>query len=586
MEVQVVSKATIKPSSSTPHHQRTFKISIIDKLFPSHYVPFLCFYAPNQTRNLQNIHQCLKESLSKSLAIFYPFAGRVNDDLTIDCNDDGVLYTTASVSCKMVDLLANPQPKIELFYKFMPPQRPFCPNLVDRPSQIAIQVNEFACGGIAIGICFTHLFIDVITNSMFVKCWSEIAAKNGPDSANVGICSAVSLFPQGSEEPDGLSMMKYTVREGRGIRRRFVFEGLAISKLKEKAKSERVPNPTRVEVVTCFIWKHLLAAYTEVWGSQQPSILSHAVNLRRQMIPKMVSEFSVGNIIWMSVAHYNNTTMDKEAEMDGELVRLVRESFTDIKEKFVPKLLSDGGYETIREWFEESKETCFDKDLNPYMFSSWCKSGLPDTDFGWGKPTWVSLMGGDDLDSSYKNLVVMMDGQTSDTIEAWVTLDKREMAVLELGLAKVDEELVRLVRESFTDIKEKFVPKLLSNGGYETIREWFEESKETCSDKDLNPYMFSSWCKSGLPDTDFGWGKPTWVSLMGGADVDSSYKNLVVMMDGQTSDTIEAWITLDKREMTVLERDPNFIAFASLNPPISIQSQSRNSSFFHVNRSV
>ncbi|KAM7480914.1 hypothetical protein LguiB_005497 [Lonicera macranthoides] len=435
MEVQVISRETTKPFSPTPHHLKTFKISVIDKLVPSSFVPFFCFYSPNQTKNLQNLHQCLKESLSKSLTIFYPFVGRVNDDLTIDCNDDGVLYTTARVSSKMVDLLANPQPKIELFYHFMPPLPPFCPNQPDRPSQIAIQVNEFACGGIAICVCFNHLFIDFATISMFVKCWSEIATNDGYIGTNIGIYPAVSLFPQGSEEPMPAGLLlaaQYTLlREGRGTIRRFVFEGSAISKLKEKAKSERVPNPTRVEAVTCFLWKHLMAVSTVIWGSKQPSVLRHAVNLRKQMMPKMLSEFSIGNIIWTAVALYHNITTDKVAEVDRELVRLVRESIADIKEKFVPKLLSNGGYETIRESLEESKETCSDKNLNPYTFSSWCTSGIPDTNFGWGKPAWVSLMGGADVDSSYNNIVIMMDGQTSDAIEAWVTLDKREMAVLE-----------------------------------------------------------------------------------------------------------------------------------------------------------
>ncbi|KAM7477512.1 hypothetical protein LguiA_025725 [Lonicera macranthoides] len=360
---------------------------------------------------------------------------RVNDDLTIDCNDDGVLYTIARVSSKMVDLLANPQPKIELFYHFMPPLPPFCPNLSDRPSQIAIQVNEFACGGIAICVCFNHLFIDFATISIFVKCWSEIATNNGYDGTNIGICPAVSLFPQGSQEPmpNGLSMVVQNtlLREGRGTIRRFVFEGSAISKLKEKAKSERVPNPTSVEAVTGFLWKQLMAVSTVVWGSQQPSILSHAVNLRRQMMPKMLSEFSVGNITWNSVAHYRDTTTNKGAEVERELVQLVRESIIDIRENFVPKLLLNGGYEATRESLEELKEICSDKTLNPYMFTSWCKTGLPDTNFGWGKPIWVSAMGANDVDSAHKNIVIMMDSQTSDAIEAWVMLGKCEAAVLE-----------------------------------------------------------------------------------------------------------------------------------------------------------
>ncbi|KNA21283.1 hypothetical protein SOVF_044730 [Spinacia oleracea] len=48
-----------------------------------------------------------------------------------------------------------------------------------------------------------------------------------------------------------------------------------------KARSDRVPNPTRVEVVTGFIWKHAMAAAAtnpHVFG---PSVLvTHAVKCK------------------------------------------------------------------------------------------------------------------------------------------------------------------------------------------------------------------------------------------------------------------------------------------------------------------
>ena len=133
---------------------------------------------------------------------------------------------------------------------------------------------------------------------------------------------------------------------------------------------------------------------------------------------------------------------------------------------------------------------------------------------------------------------------------------------------EVEKQLVRLEREAIEKIKDEFVPKLQSNGGYETVRESLEELKETCSDKSLNPYTISSWCKTGLNEVDFGWGKPVWVSLMPGIDV--PFKNVVVLLDGETNDEIEAWITLDHQEMPILERGHEFLAFASLNPPVSV----------------
>ncbi|KAM7480926.1 hypothetical protein LguiB_005509 [Lonicera macranthoides] len=429
MEIQVIARETIKPSSPTPPHLQTFKASIIDKVLPYTYTQFISFYVPNQTFTKQTSIQHLKQSLSQTLTIFYPFAGRVKDNFSIDCNDDGVLLTTAHVSCKLLDLLANPQPKLELFCQFSTPVPPFCPGLANRPAQIGIQVNQFDCGGIALFFSFSHFIIDAATMGMFVKCWSQIASKDEWMSSS--ICPAVSMYPQGSDEsmPDGLSaLVEFSLlKEGRGTTKRFVFDGLAISALKEKTKSEAVPNPSRVEAVSCFMWKHLMAASEAVWGFKQPSILLQAADLRRRMAPAVSSELSVGNIIWKSIARYDNITTNNKVEK--ELMVLEREAIKKIGDEFVPKLQSNGGYATIREAIEELHEICSDKSLNPYVISSWCKTGLNEVDFGWGKPIWVSLIPA--IDVPFKNAATLMDGETSDKIEAWIVLDPREMRVLE-----------------------------------------------------------------------------------------------------------------------------------------------------------
>jgi len=78
---------------------------------------------------------------------------------------------------------------------------------------------------------------------------------------------------------------------------------------------------------------------------------------------------------------------------------------------------------------------------------------------------------------------------------------------------------------------------------------------------------FTSWCNFGLYDIDFGWGKPMWVSLVGSND-DSEivFRNLVILMDTRSGDGIEAWVVLEKEDMTMLAQDKELLAFASLDP--------------------
>jgi shikimate O-hydroxycinnamoyltransferase len=50
----------------------------------------------------------LKKAFSETLTLFYPFAGRIRDELFIDCNDDGATYIEAHVTCNMSVILQQP----------------------------------------------------------------------------------------------------------------------------------------------------------------------------------------------------------------------------------------------------------------------------------------------------------------------------------------------------------------------------------------------------------------------------------------------------------------------------------------------
>jgi shikimate O-hydroxycinnamoyltransferase len=114
----------IKPSSPTPPNRlKTHKHSL-DQFVPNVYVPIILFYPMNQSTDhsvddiVSQRSQLLKQSLSETLARFYPFARKVKDSsLSIDCNDEGVYYTEASVNCHLVECLN--QPNTALFYRFL-----------------------------------------------------------------------------------------------------------------------------------------------------------------------------------------------------------------------------------------------------------------------------------------------------------------------------------------------------------------------------------------------------------------------------------------------------------------------------------
>jgi shikimate O-hydroxycinnamoyltransferase len=51
--------------------------------------------------------------------------------------------------------------------------------------------------------------------------------------------------------------------------------------------------------------------------------------------------------------------------------------------------------------------------------------------------------------------------------------------------------------------------------------------------------------------------------------VGPAFRNLTVLIETKDGNGIEAWVTLDEERMAILERDPEFLAFASPNPKFS-----------------
>ncbi|KAL7117680.1 hypothetical protein ACP275_03G088000 [Erythranthe tilingii] len=264
MDVQILSVERVKPSSPTPNHLRNYKLCLLDQLFPVAYAPIVFFYSDTNYRVLDKISK-LKKSLSETLSRFFPLAGTiVDDDLSIDCDDQGASFTTAKVDCRLNDYLGNPN--LELIAKFLPCELTTTGLLLPVTN---VQASVFECGGIAIGVCISHKILDGTALSTFLKSWASVA--NSRSSAEEVI--------------------------------RFVFEGPAIASLKKMANGLSGPGPvTRVGAVSGFIWKCAIAAFEERFGSKKPSLLTHV--------------HSLGNLAWIAKAKCTTTKSAAGEEED------------------------------------------------------------------------------------------------------------------------------------------------------------------------------------------------------------------------------------------------------------------------------
>ncbi|KAK9901884.1 hypothetical protein M0R45_001880 [Rubus argutus] len=246
---------------------------------------------------------------------------------------------------------------------------------------IAFQVNVFACGGIAIGGSASHKLCDGLAANSILESWAAIFRGKRAKIIHPNFSQASLVFP-----PRALLPKKYLdladsfwFKENNYVTRRFVFSVKAIATLQEKLRSKCVPKPSRIEVLTCFIWKHAMASSRALSPGTSPrtSIVAHAMNMRSRMKPQMSSANIIGNFFWWATTVADSSKL-KEAHELCDLVNQINESLR--------------GFD--RDYFE-------------------------------------SLQGEEGFGAISENFTVFMESQWGKGIEAWVTLEEKQMDVLE-----------------------------------------------------------------------------------------------------------------------------------------------------------
>ncbi|KAJ4723782.1 vinorine synthase-like [Melia azedarach] len=454
MEVEIISKEFVKPSSPTPLHLKYHKLSFFDLCHRSSgYIPLVLYYPFNQDTNVSsyNIHrdvskrlQILRQSLSETLSRFYPLAGRIKDTNFIECNHEGVYFAEAKVRSPLNEFLKHPN--LSLISNLLPDESGLRAIPENCTCASGVQATTFSCGGIVVGVIVTHTIVDGTAFSLFLKSWASTAVMDIEKVMSPKF-DASSIFSYGDSYPREVFLSPLSAlptKVDKFITRRFVFDALAIANLKAKAAtSSSVQNPTRVEVVTALFGKCFKAVLKETSGSNKSFLLAHAVNLRRKARPQF-SEYLMGNCAWLVSFICKD---DEETELH-DLVCKFREATAKLNGDFVNSLQGDGGFLNFIEAIKHERETYYTNRIDMIVCSSWCNFEFYDLDFGWGKPAWVSAFDFSQVVAN-SNVVLFMDTKDRNGIEAWVTLHEEQMAVLER-----DKELLAFATLDPSPLKE------------------------------------------------------------------------------------------------------------------------------------
>ncbi|KAK7379743.1 hypothetical protein VNO78_34261 [Psophocarpus tetragonolobus] len=428
MEITITSKEIIKPSLPTPDDHKLFQLCLFDQLQLVTYLPMVLFY-PNKEglSELSHIRAQLKRSLSETLTIFYPVAGRREDHPFITCNDEGALYLEAKVNHNMVEFLRPP--KLDFLNKLLPCEPNKMHSYREALPQVLVQVNIFNCGGIAIGTCNLHTLLDGCSGSHFQTTWAAICRGSREQVPPPDFSSGSSFFPpvnhfslhgnvdQNNEDSSAQKMC---------TTRRFVFGAESINTLRAEAKDcgdESSKPPTRYEALAAFIWKHMTLACQMGGGdSTRPTVAIHIVDMRRRM-GEPFSKYTIGNILWPVMVFCETVNANTGVRY---LVSICREKFGKLSRELFLRVKSDPNILGSTQCMDlpQGVET---RNPIPIVLTSWCGLNFSELDFGFGKPLWIGVRGGDQ--ETLPNVAVIME--TDAGMEAWLTMEMQHIANLE-----------------------------------------------------------------------------------------------------------------------------------------------------------
>ncbi|XP_010550538.1 PREDICTED: BAHD acyltransferase At5g47980 [Tarenaya hassleriana] len=393
MKLERIGREVIKPASpTTPSHVRTIHLSLFDQFLPTTYLPAIFFY--DKTAEEETVSKILKSSLSETLTRFYPLAGRIQG-VSLDCNDEGALFTQTRVDMLLSDLLTNPDALL--------PEQLIPSDSMDPGTWplLNINVSFFKAGGMAIGVSVSHKICDTYSLMMFVQGWAS-AAKGCSDTVNP-VFTTQFFYPPADLSVEFPSLVKHGTEP---VTQRFVFSTTKLKELKSRAASENVMVPTRVEAATSL----LLNSATKASKSNLPLVMTQTMDLRPRVPPALLPGMAIGNLFFLPFLKVGS---EREMKIE-ETVTKLRKSKDDLAEIF--------------------KENPQENRTIAELVTSWCRFPLYEVDFGWGNPVWVAA------GRMVGVQVIIMDAKDGEGIEAWVTLPEQDMLEFEH-----DQELLAYV---------------------------------------------------------------------------------------------------------------------------------------------
>ncbi|CAL4898514.1 unnamed protein product [Urochloa decumbens] len=203
VSVRKSSPVVIRPPEPVTSGTTTIKLTSLDSALVK--VPFtalLVFEHPSH----DDATETIKSALSEALAHYSPFAGRIissrsddgGDGFSIRCTGEGMEFVAASADCgleeaKIFGESTGTETLLDELAVYYPVGSYGCSG--DDPL-LSVQVTEFTCGGLVLGVTWSHAIADGVGIGQFLAAVGELARGSpSPSVAPARWDAAVSGLP-------------------------------------------------------------------------------------------------------------------------------------------------------------------------------------------------------------------------------------------------------------------------------------------------------------------------------------------------------------------------------------------------------
>ncbi|KAL6224839.1 hypothetical protein ACLB2K_003694 [Fragaria x ananassa] len=396
-QIQHISTSTIRPISTDTDELAHRRIELtpwdLRMINLGYHQKGLLFHKSADEEVNHGLIQHLKASLSSTLDIFYPLAGRlavteVEDKVTcisIDCNGSGAQFVHAASDCVTVADLLNPACIPDgIIYNLFSLNSVVNYEGISNPL-LAVQVTQLV-DGIFIGCSANHAAIDGTSFWHFFNTWSEISRIGSDHISQIPrpVCATglpIRLPFSYSEIIKGKNRTEPSTDDSLQ-RVVFHFSKEKISELKAKANAEMGTNNviSSLQALMAHLWRAIIRSKHDLNPDEQTTYMV-VVGLRRRLKPPLPKEYLGNALLGVMV---KSTAGELLQQGLGWVAMRINRRIASMTAGEVSRYLE--------EWMTSPvlvpKITTSSSSLNLLIGSS-PRFNVYGNDFGWGRPVAV-----------------------------------------------------------------------------------------------------------------------------------------------------------------------------------------------------